>query len=688
MSAIASEPPRNAPCPCGSGKRYKDCHGALQPPAAGGVDPLLAQARSALAQGDTGQAEAAWRQALERDPDQAEALFHLGNLERERGHHELAVGHYRRALLRAPGHAGVLNNLGLAYEAQGQPAEAEACYREVLAATPNHPDALANLANIQFGREDFAAAAESYTRAFAIRRDAPASVWVRRALAQRRSGDMAGAEDSLREAARIAPDDTDVQINLASACAERYRWAAAETPLLRALALDPVNPYALSMLAHARQHRCDWSGLDDLFASINQQLEDGNATHRHPANPFPVLAMPTSQRAQLHAAERWARGFAPSPPQPRPTVTLGNGERLRIGFVSSDLREHPMAHLQVEHWERIDRGRFEICAYSLLPRQESAIGRRVAAAFDRYADVSGDTLTSIAQRIRNDRIAILFDLNGYTTHSREHLFAQRPAPIQINSIGFPGTLGADWYDYILVDRFAAAEATQPYYTERLWPMPNSFYPSDTTRAPRGTAPSRLECGLPEKGFVFCCFNKAYKILPDVFAIWMRLLDAVPDSVLWLLESGPDAAQGLMQEARRAGIDPVRLVFAPRLPVEEHLTRHAAADLFVDTFPYGAHTTSNDALLAGLPVVTCAGETLVSRIAGSQLHAIGLPELVTASLAEYEALALRLAREPDTLSALRAKLAANRHTHPLFDMARYTQDFEALLLHTWDERHRL
>jgi predicted O-linked N-acetylglucosamine transferase (SPINDLY family) len=553
---------------------------------------------------------------------------------------------------------------------------------------PDHPDALANLANIQFGREDFTAAAASYQRAFVIRRDAPAGVWVRRALAQRRSGDLAGAEDSLREAARIAPDETDVQVNLASACAERHRWVAAEAPLLRALTLDPVNPYALSMLAHARQHRCEWSGLDDLFCSINRQLENGNTTHRHPANPFPVLAMPTSPRAQLHAAERWARGFAPSPPLPRPAVTRGDGERLRIGFVSSDLREHPMAHLQVEHWERIDRGRFETYGYSLLPRDSSAIGQRVAAAFDRYADVSGDTLTSIAQRIRNDRIAILFDLNGYTTHSREHLFAQRPAPIQINSIGFPGTLGADWYDYILVDRFAVPEAMQPFHAERLWPMPHSFYPSDTTREPRGTAPSRAECGLPERGFVFCCFNKAYKILPDVFAIWMRLLDAVPESVLWLLESGPDTAQNLLQRARRAGIDPLRLVFAPHVPVEEHLARHAAADLFVDTFPYGAHTTSNDALLAGLPVVTCAGETLVSRIAGSQLHAIGLPELVTESLAEYEALALRLAREPASLTGLRTKLAANRLSHPLFDMARYTQDFEALLLRTWDERHRL
>ena len=209
----------------------------------------------------------------------------------------------------------MLNNLGLAYEAQGDTALAEACYRDVLAATPDHPDALANLANIQFGREDFAAAAETYRRSFAIRRDAPAGVWVRRASAQRHSGDLAGAEDSLREAARVAPDDTDVQINLASACAERHRWTEAEAPLLRALTLDPVNPYALSMLAHARQHRCDWSGIDELFAAINQQLENGEATHRHPANPFPVLAMPASPRAQLHAAQRWARGFAPAQPR-------------------------------------------------------------------------------------------------------------------------------------------------------------------------------------------------------------------------------------------------------------------------------------------------------------------------------------------------------------------------------------
>jgi len=510
---------------------------------------------------------------------------------------------------------------------------------------------------------------------------------VRRALAQRRSGDLAGAEDSLLEAARLAPDDVGVQVNLASACVERQQWAAAEPALLRALAADPANSYALSMLAHARQQRCDWRGIDSLFAAVRGLLEAPDADRHSFVNPFWILAMPASPIAQLNAARRWARGFAPPSPLPRPTVVREPGERLRIGFVSSDFRNHPMVHLSLDFWERIDRARFETFAYGLGPEDTSATGARITDAFDRFADVSAETAAVTAQRIRRDRIAILLDLNGYTTNSREHLFALRPAPVQVNSIGFPGTLGADWYDYILVDRFGAPEAMQPFYTERLWHMPHASYPSDTRRAPQGPPPTRAECRLPEQGFVFCCFNKAFKILPDMFALWMRLLQAVPGSVLWLLESDPAPSVNLRREAAASGIDPARLVFAPRIPPQKHLARHAAADLFLDTFPYGAHTTTNDALLMGLPVLTCAGETLVSRLSGSQLHAIGLPELVTAGFADYETMALALARDPGRLAALRARLAANRHTHPLFDMAGYTRDFESLLLRTWDEHHR-
>jgi protein O-GlcNAc transferase len=256
--------------------------------------------------------------------------------------------------------------------------------------------------------------------------------------------------------------------------------------------------------------------------------------------------------------------------------------------------------------------------------------------------------------------------------------------VQVNCIGFPGTLGAPWYDYIFTDRFSLPKALTGFYSERPLYMPHMAFPSDTTRLPPGPAPSRAACALPEQGFVFCCFNNAYKILPEVFAIWMRLLQALPGSVLWLLETNPEAKANLQREAAQAGVDPQRLIFAPRVAVGAHVARNAAADLFLDTYPYGAHTTANDALLAGLPVLTCVGESLASRIAGSQLHAIGLPELVTEGFADYEALALKLATEPGLLQGYRDRLAANRHTHPLFDMAGYARDFEQAMQRVWDD----
>ena len=690
MSAIASEPPRNAPCPCGSGKRYKDCHGAIQPPplAAGGVAPLLAKARRALAQGDTGQAEAAWREALATDPDEAEALFHLGNLERERGHHELAVGHYRRALLRAPGHAGVLNNLGLAYEAQGATAEAEACYREVLAATPNHPDALANLANIQFGRAEHRAAAESYTRALAGRRDFPASFWTQRAIALHAIGAFADAEQSLREASRLAPDIVKIQVDIGSLCLLQGKFDDAEAAFDGVLALDPGHRYASTMQVYSRIERCAWDALDDRFAALRRVLErEVPQSANDAAVPFPLLAMPLPPRLLLRAANAWSAQQAPRA-RPRPGSTRPPDGRLRLGFVSADFRDHPTTHLLIDCWERLDRSRVETFAYSLLPAEQSALGVRVGRAFDHFAGVDEDDSATIARRIRDDGIDILIDLNGYTTHARPEIFVLRPAPVQINWLGYLGTLGAPWYDYVITDRFATPDEQQPFFTERFLAMPHCLFPSDPLRSVAATARSRVDCGLPEHGFVFCCFNTPYKILPPVFDVWMRLLREVPDSVLWLSPGYPIACANLQREAAARDVDPRRLVFAPRVSLPEHRARHTHADLFLDTLPYNAGTTANDALFMGVPVLTCSGQTMASRIAGSQLHAIGLPELVTGSLAEYEALALRLAREPETLAAVRTRLAANRSTYPLFDMARYTQDFEALLLHTWDERHRL
>jgi predicted O-linked N-acetylglucosamine transferase (SPINDLY family) len=278
---------------------------------------------------------------------------------------------------------------------------------------------------------------------------------------------------------------------------------------------------------------------------------------------------------------------------------------------------------------------------------------------------------------------LLIDLNGYTTHAKSELFALRPAPVQLSWLGYLGTLGAPWYDYVITDRFVTPPATQVFFSERFAYLPECYCPSDTKRPVAVPAPDRAACRLPETGFVFCCFNNSYKILPAMFDVWMRLLRAVPGSVLWLAPGSKTAAANLRREAAARSVDPVRLVLAPRVDLPEHLARHSHADLFLDTMPYNAGATANDALFMGVPVLTCVGETMASRVAASQLNAIGLPELVTTGLADYEALALTLAGEPSLLQGYRARLSANRATHPLFDMARFTQALDDLLLAAWE-----
>ncbi len=341
-----------------------------------------------------------------------------------------------------------------------------------------------------------------------------------------------------------------------------------------------------------------------------------------------------------------------------------------------------MASVISELLERLDRDRLEVFAYGLLPSDAGPAGRRIAAAVEHFADVSALASDAIVRRIRSDGVAVAFDLNGYTRDARPEVFAQRVAPLQVNCIGYAGTLGAPWYDYIHIDRFVAPEGSQRLYSERLLHMPHSYYPSDTTRAPSGPPPSRAQLGLPEKAVVFCSFNNSFKILPATFDAWMRIVAATPGSVLWLLDTSAEARANLGREAERRGVSPQRLCFAPRVEMSQHIARNAAADLFLDTAPYGAHTTCNDALLVGLPVITCTGETFASRVAGSQLRALGLPELVTDRIDDYEALAIALANTPGRLADLRSRVVANRRTHPLFDMAGYARALEDNLIEAW------
>ena len=632
----------------------------------------------AMRTSDASAAEAALRNALERNPRSVDAHFHLGNLCRDARRFPEAVREYEKALRIAPGHASLLNNLGLALEAGGDDGRAEASYREALRAHPDHRQALGNLAHLLCRLRRYEEAlphCERYLHRFA---DGDATVWVDHGICVlRHLHDEARAEASFRRAVELAPEDTPSLVNLASSLMGRGNFAGAADALAGAVEEGPLRLYALSLSALARAHLCAWDGLEALHAQIAERAAR-SAPDECVANPLATLSMPIAPSAQRRVAEAWTRFALPPDSSTRPVARI-RGPKLRIGYVSSDFRDHAIAYLLCEVWERHDRARVETTAYSIGPRVVSPLRTRIERAFDRFHDGYEETPECTAQRIRDDGVDVLIDLNGHTRGARSEIFALRPARHQLSWLGYVGTQGAPWIDYVVTDRFAAPDTLQADFTERFLHLPDCYCPSDTSRGGVVATPgSRAQAGLPADGFVFCCFNNTYKILPAVFDIWMRLLAGHPGSVLWLSPGDGVTIANLRREAARRGIAADRLVFAAHIGLPEHLARHAHADLFLDTTPHSAGTTANDALLMGVPVLTCAGETMASRLTGSQLHAIGLPELVTTSLVEYEARALALARDGQYLSRIRACLAANRRTAPLFDMPRFTQNLEAAL----------
>ncbi len=700
---------RNDPCPCGSGQRFKDCHGRLGAASSGpAADKELA--RTQLAKGERaaaassarravetnpGDAEAwnvlglcleatepdaaraAWGQAIALAPRDPEAHFRIGDFERRRGENERAIAAYREALATGSRHPVLLNNLGLSLQACGSLDEATRCFAEAVEREPDLAQGHANLGDVLRRQYRFAAAIGAYTRALALN-PGVAQLWLNLGVCQHRAGAFSAARESFERALALEPDGPEILINLASSLTAESRYADALPLLRKALRLRPDDAQAQSTLLYVQQHTCDWDGFARGIERVRALLGQPDAPV---VSPHSLFALPFTPAELRTAAQQWVHRQIGTPrplPPARPGLVDG---KLRIAYLGSDFRTHALANLLTEVIETHDRSRFEVFAYSFGPDDDSPARARFVHAFDRFVDIRAESVEATAQRIRDDRIGVLFDTGGYVLNARSEIFALRPAPIQVNAIGFPGTLGAPWYDYILTDAFVTPPEQQQYFTERFMLLPHCYLPGDAERA-IDPAPTRAECGLPDAGFVFCCFNASYKILPDVFALWMRLLAEVPGSTLWLLETNAQATANLRREARSHGVAPERLVFAPRVPLAQHLARHVAADLFLDTFPCNAHTTANDALFAGLPLVTCAGETFASRVSGSQLNAIGLPELVTDSLAAYEALTLELARRPERLARYRERVRAGRDTSPLFDTAGYTRALEALLFSAW------
>ena len=473
-------------------------------------------------------AETALRRALVRDPDFADAHFQLANLHRAQHRIAAAVESYRRTLALAPGNPSVMNNLALALDENGDAERAIEAWHDALRVDPGHRQSHANLAQALTRARCYREASALWAEHLRRFPDADAGMWAAQGLCLHHLGDRAGCERCFRRAVDLAPDDTPVLINIASALTLAGDFPGAESMLARAVLLNPRHLYALTELAQCRQHLCLWNGLPELHRSIVQEIgsrDDGRAL----ANPFTTLSIPMPAALQLRVARDWTEsrfaqaGTGATPPAQRP---FEPGARLRLGYVSSDFRTHPIAALLTEVWERHDRKRVETFAYSIGPHDSSPLRDRIEAAFEHFADCADESAPATAARIRHDRIDVLIDLNGHTAQGRAEILALRPAPIQVHWLGYLGTMGADFIDYVITDRIATPPAEQANFAERFLYLDDCYCPSDTGREDSRLESSREASGLPQKGFVFCCFNNTYKILPQLFDVWMRLLGSV------------------------------------------------------------------------------------------------------------------------------------------------------------------
>lgn len=621
---------------------------------------------------DAGQLDRAQQQylaALEVAPDLPLAHLNLGNVLLAQRKLKEAGDAYSAALRYKPDYASAHFNLGNVNIALQHYVTAIRCYEAALHIRPDFVDALVSLGYAQHELQRYSDAIQSYDRALALKPDY-AEVYNNRGLTYFWLAQYPAAVESFNQAISLRPNHAEAYYNRGLAFIHLDQRPAAIEDFDQVLALDPDYGFIHGIRLHAKMHICDWRAHEQEVQYLLDRIDQGLRS----TSTFSLLGLTASSRLQQKAAELWTRFKYPRTPALGPLPQRTRTRKIRIGYFSMDFRNHPVAFLTAGLFETHNREDFEIIAFSFGPDIRDEMRNRLEPAFDRFIQVASRTDVEVAQLARDIGLDIAVDLAGHTTEARTGVFAMRAAPIQVNYLGYPGTLGADYIDYIIVDQTLVPSEHRGFYTERLAYLP-CFQVNDAKRSPVQRKFTRKELGLPEDGFVFCCFNNTFKITPPVFDSWMRILSQVEGSVLFLYAGNAITIDNLKREATLRGIDPDRLIFGERLSIPDYMSRYCEADLFLDTLPFNAGTTASDALWAGLPVLTCTGEAFASRMAASLLSALDLPELITSSAETYEKQAIALATQPDMLTDIRQRLLARRATSVLFDTGYFTRKLE-------------
>ena len=620
-------------------------------------------------QGKFEEAIAFYNKAIAIKPDYAAAYYNMGTILEVQNRMDEAIEAYNKALAIKLDYAEAHFQIGVVFQKQNRQEEAIEAYNKALAIKPDYADALYNM-GIAFQKLDKQEEAiEAYNKALAIKPDY--------AAACNNMGNAIKEQNRLEEAIAlyqkaisIKPDYADAYYNMGNALKDQEKLEEAIEVFNKILTIMPDHEAARVGNLYQSARICNW---DNIAKEVNLIPELGISKKHVP--PFALLSLEDAPERHQIRSKIYAKANYPQktlPPKDRPSK---RPKRIRIGYFSSDFKEHPVAYLIAKVLEQHNRDQFEVFGYSLHGSSSGEMRQRLAKSFDCFTDVQDMSDKDISLRARKDKIDIAIDLNGYTENLRTGIFAYRAAPIQISYLGYPGSMGAEFMDYIVADQHLIPPESQKHFNEEQLYLPNTYMPTDNSRELSNKEITRSELGLPDDAFVFCCFNNNYKISPNEFDIWMRLLTKVENSVLWLRQSNQFSIINIKNEAQRRNVDPSRLVFADKIPMDEHLARQRFADLFIDTFVFNAHTTAAEALWAGLPVVTKIGSGFAARVAGSLLNAVGLPELITETEEDYEALILKLATNPTKLAEIKEKLATNRLTQPLFDTDLYTRHLE-------------